>query len=119
MVVLEDSLLRNNKVLQLHARAILVALKVAYDVGLRCLLVELDNQELCSLIQAGSPCLDPIGVIVDDICSFSSLCFGVSKKSFNKAAKALATEAASSLLLQVWLDDHPVCITSFVQDDIL
>ena len=75
------------------------------DVGLRCLLVELDNQELCSLIQAGSPCLDPIGVSVGDICSwfpfFSSLCFGVSKKSCNKAAKALATEAASSLLLQM------------------
>ena len=43
------------------------------------------------MIQAGSPCLDPIGVIVDDICSFSSLRFGVSKKSCSKAAKALAT----------------------------
>uniref|UniRef100_A0A2N9FNB8 Reverse transcriptase domain-containing protein n=1 Tax=Fagus sylvatica TaxID=28930 RepID=A0A2N9FNB8_FAGSY len=123
MAVLEDSLLSNNELLQLHARAVLVAIKFAYDVGLRCLVVELDNQELCSLIQAGSPCFDPIGVIVDDICSsiplFSFLCFGFSKKSCNKAANALATEAASSLITQVWLDDHPTCITPFIQDDIL
>jgi hypothetical protein len=122
MAVLEDSLMRNNELLQVHAKAVLVALKFAYDVGLRFLLVEVENQELCSLIQAGSPCFDPIGVIVDDICSwiplFSSICFGVSKKICNKAAQALATEAASSLLLQVWLDDHPACITSIIHDDI-
>uniref|UniRef100_A0A2N9F3X0 Reverse transcriptase domain-containing protein n=1 Tax=Fagus sylvatica TaxID=28930 RepID=A0A2N9F3X0_FAGSY len=103
MAVLEDSLMRNNELLQVHAKAVLVVLKFAYDVGLRFLLVEVENQELCSLIQAGSPCFDPIGVIVDDICFwiplFSSICFGVSKKICNKAAQALATEAASSLLL--------------------
>ena len=123
MAVLEDSLLSNNDSLQLHVRAVLVAIKFAYDVGLRCLEVELDNQELCSLIQAGSPCFDPIGVIVDDICCwiplFSPLCFVFSKKSCNKAANALATEATSSLITQVWLDDHPTCITPLVQDDIL
>ena len=70
-------------------------------MGLRCLLVELDNQELCSLIQAGSPCLDPIGVIVDDICSFSSLRFGVSKKSCRKAAKALATDCVLTSIVGV------------------
>ena len=123
MAVLEDSLMRNNELLQVHAKAVLVALKFAYDVGLRFLLVEVVNQELCSLIQAGSPCFDPIGVIVDDICFwiplFSSICFGVSKKICNKAAQALAIEAASSLLLQVWLDDHPACITSIIHEDIL
>ena len=114
MAVLEDYLLSNNELLQLHARAVLVAIKFAYDVGLRCLVVELDNQELYSLIQAGSPCFDPIGVIVDDICLwiplFSSLCFVFSKKSCNKAANALATEATSSLITQVWLDDHPTAL---------
>uniref|UniRef100_A0A2N9IH24 RNase H type-1 domain-containing protein n=1 Tax=Fagus sylvatica TaxID=28930 RepID=A0A2N9IH24_FAGSY len=40
MAVLEDSLLSNNELLQLHARAVLVAIKFVYDVGLRCLVVE-------------------------------------------------------------------------------
>ncbi len=39
------------------------------------------------------------------------------KNDCNKAAQALATEAASSSFEHVWLEDHPACITAFIQSD--
>jgi hypothetical protein len=65
-----------------------------------------------------TPCLAPIGVIIEDIWSwlhlFHFINFSFIRKDCNKAAHALATEALSSNSEQVWLEDHPVCITSFV-----
>ena len=45
--------------------------------------------------------------------------FSFIKNVCNKAAKALATKALFLTFEQVWLDDHPACITSFVQIDSL
>jgi hypothetical protein len=50
-----------------------------------------------------------MGVLIDDIClwhlSFDFLSFSFIKKECNKAAYALATEALSSHMEQVWLED--------------
>jgi hypothetical protein len=60
-----------------------------------------------------------VGVLIEDILHWSSvfhfLQFSFIKNSCNKAAQALATEAASSSLEQVWLEEHPICINHFVQ----
>ncbi len=89
-------------------------------MGFRRPEVELGNKELLGLIQKAfsSPCLSPIGVVVDDICAlnqkFRFLRFSFILKDCNKVAQALVTEALFSSLDQVWLEDHPDCITSGV-----
>ena len=110
-------------VLQSYAHSILTALEFAYDVGFRSLEVDLGNKELLGLINKAfsAPCLAPIGVVVDDICAlthrFQFISFSFILKDCNKAAQALASEALSSSLDQVWFEDHPDCITSIVQSD--
>ena len=110
-------------VFQAHARSLLIALQFAYDAGLRNLEVDVGCQELLGLISMGSPCFASMGVLVDDICHwhlfFEFLSFSFIKKDCNKAVCALATEALSSHSEQVWLEDHPACISSFVQFDSL
>ena len=60
-------------------------------------------------------------MVVDDICEwvqrFQFLSFSFIKNDCNKAVQALATEAASSWFERVWLEDHPACITAFIQND--
>jgi hypothetical protein len=103
-----------------HANAVLNALEFAFAVGFRRLEVELGHKELLGLITkiATSPCLSSIGVVVDDICGwvhmFQFLSFSFIKNDCNKAAQALATEAASSSFEHVWLEDYPACITTIV-----
>jgi hypothetical protein len=113
----------DGEVLQAHARSLLIALQFAYDAGLRNLEADVGCQELLGLISRGPPCLASMGVLIDDIClwhlSFDFLSFSFIRKECNKAAYALATEALSSHMEQVWLEDHPACISSFVQFDSL
>ena len=113
----------DGEVLQAHARSLLMALQFAYDVGLWILEVDVGCQELLGLISKGSPCFASMGVLIDDIClwhlSFDFLSFSFIRKECNKAAYALATEALSSHMEQVWLEDQPTCISSFVQFDSL
>ncbi len=109
--------------LKVFAMVVLAALKFAHSIGLRRLEVELGNKELLGLIRMTTPCLAPIGVIIEDIWSWLHLFYFINfsfiRKDCNKVAHALATEALSSNSKQVWLEDHPVCITSFVQSDYL
>ena len=101
----------------------MVALKFAHSIGLGQLEVELGNQELLGLLRMTTPCLAPIGVIIEDIWSwfhlFHFINFSFIRKECNNAAQVLATEALSSFSEQVWLEDHPVCITSLVLLDSL
>ena len=109
--------------LQVHAHAMLLALEFSFNIDLRRLEVDVGNQELLGLLKKPRPCLAPVGVVIDDIHSwtqvFPFLSFSFIKNGCNKTAQALATEALSSTFQQVWLDDQLVCITSFVQSDIL
>uniref|UniRef100_A0A2N9IEQ3 Reverse transcriptase Ty1/copia-type domain-containing protein n=1 Tax=Fagus sylvatica TaxID=28930 RepID=A0A2N9IEQ3_FAGSY len=79
-------ILLEGDVLQAHARSLLIALQFAFDIGLRLLEVDVRCQELLGLLN----------------------------HDCNKAVYALATEALSSNFEQVWLEDHPTCIISFV-----
>jgi hypothetical protein len=80
--------------------------------------MELGCYELVDLLHSNGPCLAPIGNLVDDILawkvSFEFLNFSLIKNVYNKAVLALATEAASSISNQVWLEDCPVSIFSLV-----
>ncbi len=109
--------------LQVYAQALLLALDFAFNIGLRRLEVDVGNKELHGVLQKVGPCFAHMGVLVDDIHSwtheFHFLSFSFIKNVCNKAAQALATEALSSFCKQVWLDDHPACITSQVQIDSL
>ena len=109
--------------LQVHTQALLLALEFAFSIGLRRLEVDVGNNELYGLLQKLGPCLAHMGVLIDDIHDwtheFHFLSFSFIKNVCNKTAQALATEALFSSFKQVWLDDHPACITSQVQIDSL
>ena len=113
----------NSSLLQSQARAVLLAIEFAFSIGFRRLEVEVGNQELLGLINLNSPSLAPIGVLVDDIRNwvplFHFISFSFTSKNCNRASRALATEAVSSNFEQVWLEDYPTCLTSFVQMDSL
>ena len=92
-------------VIQVAASVLLEALVFAFHIGLHRLEVEIGNMKLLGLLNLSSPCLAPIGVLVEDISSwaqkFQFLRFSFIKKECNKASQALATEALSSSFEQV------------------
>uniref|UniRef100_A0A2N9EQT4 DYW domain-containing protein n=2 Tax=Fagus sylvatica TaxID=28930 RepID=A0A2N9EQT4_FAGSY len=106
--VMETTILGCGNMLQNHAEVAQLAIKFAYDMGFRRLEVDLGCLDLFNLVQQGSPHLAYIGVLVDDLCGwvpiFQDLSFSYIQKSCNRTALVLATEAASSISLQVWLE---------------
>ena len=95
------------------------ALQLAYETGFRnSIVLEVPSRELTGLLQMGPPCLAPSGVVIEDVHAwrgfFSNIQFVFISNVCNKASYALATEAVSSLLDQVWLEECPSCILPFV-----
>ena len=106
---------------QSHARMVLKALQFVKAIGMSRVIVEGCWQDLFRLLRTTGPCLENAGVLVDDILCLARECFVPSFNSIhancNRAAKALATEALSSLSEQVWLEDFPAVILPIVQSD--
>ena len=57
--------------LQVHAQALLLALDFAFSIGLQGLEVDVGNKEMHGLLQKLGPCLAQMGVLVDDIHSWT------------------------------------------------
>jgi hypothetical protein len=99
--------------------AVFFALQFAYETGFRCnVVVEVPSRELLSLLHFDQPSLAPIGVLIDDIGDwlpfFQDISFSFISMECNKASHALAVEAVSSNLDQVWLEECPPCVCPFV-----
>jgi hypothetical protein len=97
---------------------VLAAVKFAFNVGFRKIEVDMSYNELYHLLQSDGPCLASIGPLVEDILWVRNSCY-VCKFSFvkslcNKAASALATEALSSAVSQVWFEHCPESIFQHV-----
>ncbi len=107
--------------ISIYAQVALSAIKFAFDVGLPRIDMDIGCKELLAFLLSEDICLASVGITVDDILFmkryFLSVKFSFVSSNCNKAAIALATEAVSSPLEQVWLNDYPVCITSHVQFD--
>ena len=101
-----------------HARAILVGLRFALDIGIFWVEVEEGCSDFIGMVQKGSPCLAAYGVLVDDIYgfipNFQFISFSFVKNICYKAATTLATKALSSTSDEVWLEDCPVSNISLV-----
>jgi hypothetical protein len=106
---------------QMQAKAILTAVQFAFDMGFRWLEVDIPYKELIPWLQADDLCLAPIGPLIEDILWVKNACdfchFSFINSSCNKAASVLASEAASSISPQVWLENCPACIVSIVLSD--
>ena len=106
---------------QMQAQAILTAVQFAFDMGFRRLEVDILYKELIPWLQANELCLAPIGPLIEDILWVKNACdfchFSFINSSCNKAASVLASEAASSISPQVWLENCPACIVSIVLSD--
>ncbi len=101
------------------AYGVFYAMQFAYETGFRCNIdFEVPSRELLNLLRFESRCLAPGGVLIDDIGAwlsfFTDASFSFISIVCNKAAQALATEAASSDLDCVWLEECRPCIQSFV-----
>ncbi len=105
-------------ILQSVAMAMVESIWFAIDIGLLRIELEFDHKDLFCLLQQVGPCLALVGNLVDDIVLskryFEILSFSYVTKLCNKATCALATEAVSSLSSQVWLENCPTCIISYV-----
>ena len=102
----------------MQAKAILTAIQFAFDMGFRRLEVDIPYKELIPWLQADDLCLAPIGPLIEDILWVKNACdfchFSFINSTCNKAVSVLATEAASSISPQVWLENCPACIVSIV-----
>ena len=100
IAALEQCFLVSGDMLQMHAMAVLATLQFAFDMGLRCIDLEMESKELLCLLKAPGPCLAAVGNLVKDILlvqkSFSFLKFSFVSKNCNKTVHVLATEAFSS-----------------------
>ena len=109
MIAMILAVRKSNEVLQDNANVVLQALRFSFDIQLRCLEVEI------------GPCLAPAGVLVYDIfhwkSAFQFLQFSFTKSVYNKVVQGLVTEIASLSSVQVWLQDHPICINRFIPFD--
>ena len=99
---------------QSHARMVLKALQFVKAIGMSRVIVEGCWQDLFRLLRTTGPCLKNYGMLVDDIMCLAKDCFVLSfnctHANCNRAAKALATEALSSLSEQMWLEDFSTVI---------
>uniref|UniRef100_A0A2N9HKR3 RNase H type-1 domain-containing protein n=1 Tax=Fagus sylvatica TaxID=28930 RepID=A0A2N9HKR3_FAGSY len=110
---------RFSEALLIYSLAVFHALQLAFETGFRHnLVLEVPCRELVNLLQMETPCLAQVGVLFDDIGAwkpyFQNVSFSFISSVCNKAAQALATEVASSLLDHVWLEECPPCILPFV-----
>jgi hypothetical protein len=121
MAALQQKVEACDSILQMQVVVVLSAVQFAFDMGFRRLEVDIPYKELLLLLQADDMCLAPIGPLVDDILwvksSFYFCQFSFVKSLCNKAALVLATEAVSSISLQVWLEDCPASIVSIVHSE--
>ncbi len=105
MIAMILAVRKSNEVLQDNANLILQALRFSFDIRLRCLEVEI------------GPCLAPAGVLVYDIfhwkSAFQFLQFSFTKSVYDKALLKVWLQRS----VQVWLQDHPICINRFVLFD--
>ena len=67
IAALEQCVLVSGDMLQMHVVAVLAALQFAYDMGLRCIELEMESKELLCLLKAPGPCLAAVGNLVEDI----------------------------------------------------
>jgi hypothetical protein len=106
---------------QSHARMVLKALQFVKAIGLSRVIVEGCWRDLFRLLRTTSPCLANYGVLVDDILCLAKDCFVLSftciYANCNRAAKALAIKALSSLFKQVWLEDFLAVILPIIPSD--
>ena len=98
----------------------LVALRIAKDIGFTCLEVDICYKELFGLIQNHSPCLASNGDVIDDICcwfsSFNLINYTFIPVSCNRASHVLDGTKALWLFEHVWLEDSLasiICIVRF------
>ena len=121
IAALEQSFLASSDMFHMHAMAVLAGLQFAFDMGLRCIDLEMESKELLCFLKAPGPCLAAVGNLVENILlvqkSFTFMKFSFVSKSCNKTVHVLATEGLSSNTVHVWLEDYPDCILSLVQFD--
>ncbi|XP_056685775.1 uncharacterized protein [Spinacia oleracea] len=104
-----------------EAEAFKFGLQYAYDGGFRCIEAETDCQKVIDMLVKGTRERSSIQVVVDDILAlarnFVSCSFYFARRSCNRVAHAIAQTSLNLCEVKVWMEDHPIEVTSIVEAD--
>ena len=108
----------SHTVADIEALAYWKAVEFATEIGLQRVIFEGDSAMVINALNQGSAGLSTYGVVIEDIrCQamvFQSSVFNRASRSCNCVADALAKKAKGSRGTQVWLNDPPKDIASFL-----
>ena len=108
---------------EIEALAALKALQFAYDLSFQNAILERDSLGLIQALKAKDHNLSPLGLLVEDVKLFAnnfvSLSYSHIKRSGNSVAHNLAKHAIRIPDFQVWMEDIPSHIVSFLHLDVV
>ena len=108
---------------EIEALAALKALQLAFDLGFQNAILEGDSLGLIKALQADDNNLSPLGLLVEDVklvaSNFVSLSYSYIKRNGNSIAHNLAKHAISIPDFQVWMEDVPSHVVSFLHSDVV
>ncbi|KAK2635163.1 hypothetical protein Ddye_029955 [Dipteronia dyeriana] len=100
---------------------VLYGINLASDTGLQPFMVESDALGVVNLVNAGSPSLADIGIVIGDIftrlkeVAHGSTAFA--PKKANYVVHTLSKLALKSDRDQIWMEDYPPCVERFLLED--
>ncbi|XP_065616451.1 uncharacterized protein LOC136061926 [Quercus suber] len=108
---------------EIEALAALKAVQFVYDLGFQKVILEGDSLGLIKALKAEEHNLSPLGLLVEDVKlvanNFVSLSYSHIKRSGNSVAHNLAKHAIRIPDFQVWMEDVPSHIVSFLHSDVV
>ena len=108
---------------EIEALAALKALQLAYDLGFQNVILEGDSLGLIQALKAEDHNLSPLGLLVEDVKLFANnfvrLSYSHIKRSGNSVAHNLTKHAIRIPDFQVWMEDVPLNVVSFLHSDVV
>nr|XP_023875864.1 uncharacterized protein LOC111988307 [Quercus suber] len=108
---------------EIEALAALKVLQFTYDLGFQKAILEGDLLGLIKALKAEDHNLSPLGLLVEDVKlvanNFVSLSYSHIKRSGNSVAYNLAKHAIRIPDFQVWTEDAPSHVVSFLHSDVV
>ena len=108
---------------EIEAFATLKALQFAFDLGFQNAKLEGDSLGLIKALKEEDHNLSPLGLLVKDVKlaanNFVSLSYSHIKRNGNSVAHILAKHAIRIPDFQVWMEDVPSHVVSFLHSDVV
>ncbi|XP_075659226.1 uncharacterized protein LOC142629127 [Castanea sativa] len=108
---------------EVEVLAALRAVSFVLELGFRNAILEGDSLDLIKALKSAECSLSPIGLLIDDVKrvanNFVRLFYSHVKRNSNRVAHSLAKNALRIPDFQVWMEDVPSHIVSFLQSNVV